>query len=93
MLFSNRTFDRLGDFSCDLVVGHGPKSLCLIAAGSAKEICFGGLSCQFWQDQVRGRGCHGCFIVGEFFHSIGFCTFLLIMKINFYFLVLCIYCK
>ena len=41
LLCSNRIFNGLGDFSCGRVTGRGPRSLCLIAAEPAMEICFG----------------------------------------------------
>ena len=34
-------FNGLGDFSCGRVAGCSPRSLCLIAAELAMEICFG----------------------------------------------------
>ena len=41
LLCSNRIFNGLRDFSCGRVTGRGPRSLCLVAAEPAIEICFG----------------------------------------------------
>ena len=41
LLCSNRIFNGLGDFSCGRVTDRSPRSLCLIAAEPAMEICFG----------------------------------------------------
>ena len=41
LLCSNRVFNGLGDFPCGWVAGHGPRSLCSIAAEPAMVICFG----------------------------------------------------
>ena len=72
LLCSNRIFDRLGDFSCGRVAGCGPRSLCLIAAGSAMETCFRGLRCRFGGVERGTGGCPGCLVVGGVSQSIGF---------------------
>ena len=64
LLRSNRISNRLGDFSCGRVAGRGSRSL--IAAGSAMEICFGGLCCRFDGVGRGDRGYPGCMMIGEF---------------------------
>ena len=40
LISADRIYDRLGDLSCGLLAGRGPRFPCLISAGSAMEICF-----------------------------------------------------
>ena len=83
LLCSNRIFNRLGDFSCGRVAARGPRSLCLIAAGSGIEICFGDLRCWFGRVGRGDRGCPGCLIVEEISQSVSFMYLSLLLKIRF----------
>ena len=82
LLSSNRLFDGLGDFSCGRVASRGPRSLCLIAAGSAMEICFQDLRCRFGWVGRGDRGCPGFLIVGEAPSLLVLFTFLSLLKIR-----------
>ena len=52
---SNRTFNRLGDFSCGWVAGRGPRSLCLIRCRIGDGDLSWGFRCRFGGGRARGQ--------------------------------------
>ena len=93
-MFSNKICNRLGGFSGGRAAGCGPWFLCLISAGSAMEIFVFGVSVVGAAGSGMGTG--AALDAGSSEKSLSLlvlCTFLLILIIRLYGLVVYIYCK
>ena len=78
------------------MAGRDRRFLCLIAAGSATEICFWDLCCRFGGVWCGNGDRPGCWIVGEVSQSagsVGFIHISLLLMIGLYGLVFYIYFK